>query len=299
MTKDETPIAKGKAGTTQDAEKQADSPSAHGPSSYLIDTHCHLNFSQFDADREAVVAKAVEQGVRTIINPGVDVQSSRAAITLSERYDQVYAAVGIHPTSTDQLDQEALRELRDMAQHPKVIAIGEIGLDYYWPDQPNRTWPCASPETQRLAFRCQLELARELELPVIIHDRLAHADVMIGLEDCQGISGVLHSFSGDLDLAEWAVELGYYIGISGPVTFKKSHAMKTVTRQIDFEHLLVETDAPFLAPSPYRGRRNEPAFVRIVAQEVVQLRGNDLASVAKRTSENARALFRRLPAMQE
>jgi TatD DNase family protein len=262
----------------------------------LIDTHCHLNFTQFNADRETVLTRAGEQGVEIIINPGVDLPSSRAAIALAEQYDGVHAAVGVHPTSTDQLDQSALQELRALSQHPKVVAIGEIGLDYYWPERPDRDWPCASPETQRTAFRRQLDLAGELGLPVIIHDRLAHTDVMVGVGDAHGIIGVLHSFSGDLGLAEWAIDLGYYIGISGPVTFRKSQALKTVAQQIDAERLLIETDAPFLAPSPHRGKRNEPAFVRIVAQEIAQLRGDGLTNVAQRTSENARTLFQRLPA---
>jgi TatD DNase family protein len=264
----------------------------------LIDTHCHLDLRQFDNDRKAVVARAVEKGVKAIINPGVSLRSSRSAIALAERYGQVYAAVGIHPTSTDELDQAALHELRDLAQHPKVVAIGEIGLDYYWPSQPNREWPCATPATQRAAFRRQLDLAAELSLPVIIHNREADTDVMIGLEDSRGVMGVLHSFSGDLDLAEWAVDLGFYIGISGPVTFEKNRELKKVAREIDFHRLLVETDAPFLAPSPHRGQRNEPALVSVVAQEIARLRASDLAKVAQQTSENARALFQRLPAME-
>lgn len=261
----------------------------------LIDTHCHLDFNQFNEDREAVLARAVEQDVTTVIVPGVDLRSSRAAIALAERHERVYAAVGFHPTSTDRLNDQAVRELRRLAAHPKVVAIGEIGLDYYWPRQPDRQWPCASPETQRAAFRRQLDLAAELGLPVIIHDREAHIDVMTGLEDAQGTVGVLHSFSGDLDLAEWALDLGFYVGISGPVTFKKSRDMKEVARQIDFERLLVETDAPFLTPHPYRGRRNEPAHVRLVAQEVARLRGCDLARVAQQTTHNAQTLFGRLP----
>lgn len=263
--------------------------------SILIDTHCHLNFNQFEEDREHVLARAVEKGVTTIINPGVDLRTSRAAIALAERYEPIFAAVGVHPTSTDELDRAAIDTLRGMARHPKVVAIGEIGLDYYWPNQPNRDWPCASPQTQRTAFRRQLDLAADLDLPVIIHNRQADADVMIGLEDSNGVSGVLHSFSGDLDLAKWAIDLGFYVGISGPVTFNKSENLKTVARQIDLERLLVETDAPFLAPLPHRGRRNEPAFVRIVAQQVAELRGCDLTSVARHTTENARTLFRRLP----
>jgi len=293
MTEDKRQTTRDKGRTVNDEGKtHPSSVIRHLPS--LIDTHCHLNFDRFDQDRETLVNRAVEQGVTAIINPGVDLRNSRAAIALAERYDPVYAAVGIHPTATDELDQAALRALREMAQHPKVVAIGEIGLDYYWPNQPNREWPCASPATQRAAFRRQLDLAAEVGLPVIIHDREAHTDVMIGLEDSRGVSGVLHSFSGDLDLAEWAIDLGFYIGITGPVTFKKSHELKTVARQINFRRLLVETDAPFLTPAPYRGRRNEPAYVHIVAQEVARLRGCDLSTVAQQTTENARTLFQRL-----
>jgi TatD DNase family protein len=261
----------------------------------VIDTHCHLNFHQFSDDRDAVVSRATERGVTAIINPGVDLDSSRAAIALAERYEQVYAAVGIHPTATDKLDQAALKMLRQLAAHPKVVAIGEIGLDYYWPNQPGRNWPCASPETQRRAFRRQLDLAADLGLPVIVHDREAHTDVMIGLGDSRGITGVMHSFSGDLDLAEWAIDLGFHVGISGPVTYNKNHELKKVVRQVGFDRLLIETDAPFLAPSPHRGQRNEPAYVCLVAEEVARQRECDVISVAQRTSDNALTLFHRLP----
>jgi len=298
MTKDKRQPTRNKRRTVND-EGKANPSAVIRRLPPLIDTHCHLNFDRFDQDRETVVTRAVEQGVIAIINPGVDLLNSRAAIALAERYAPVYAAVGIHPTATDELDHAALRALREMAQHPKVVAIGEIGLDYYWPNQSNRDWPCASPETQRAAFRRQLDLAAEVGLPVIIHDREAHTDVMIGLEDSRGVSGVLHSFSGDLDLAEWAIDLGFYIGITGPVTFNKRHELKTVARQINFERLLVETDAPFLTPAPYRGRRNEPGHVHIVAQEVANLRGCDLPTVAQQTSENARTLFQRIHAIMD
>jgi TatD DNase family protein len=262
----------------------------------LIDTHCHLEFNQFAQDREAVLERAVERGVTAIINPGVDLRSSRAAIALAERHAPVYAAVGFHPTSTDELNKEALRQLRELAQHPKVVAIGEIGLDYYWPNQPpqKRKHPCASPETQRVAFRRQLDLAAELNLPVIIHNREADIDVMTGLEDTQGVSGVLHAFSGDMALAEWVVDLGFYVGIAGPVTFDKNEKLKEIARRIDFGRLLVETDAPYLTPHPHRGKRNEPAYVRFVAQQVAQLRECSLVDVAQQTSKNAHVLFQRL-----
>lgn len=262
----------------------------------LIDTHCHLDFNQFAEDREAILERAAEQGVTTIINPGVDLHSSRAAIALAERYAPVYAAVGFHPTSTDGLDKEALRQMRELAQHPKVVAIGEIGLDYYWPRQPKdkRKHPCASPETQRVAFRHQLDLAAELGLPVIIHNREADIDVMTGLEDSRGVTGVLHAFSGDRALAEWAIDLGFYVGIAGPVTFSKSQDLKDVAQRVSFERLLVETDAPYLTPHPHRGRRNEPSYLRFVAQQVAQLRECSLADVTQRTTRNAHTLFPRL-----
>ena len=261
----------------------------------VIDTHCHLNFHQFSDDRDATVARAVDQGVAAIINPGVNLDSCRAAIALAERYEQVFAAVGIHPTATDELDQAALKTLRELASHPKVVAIGEIGLDYYWPNQPGRNWPCAAPDTQRKAFRRQLDLAADLGLPVIVHDREAHTDVMIGLGDSRGITGVMHSFSGDFDLAEWAVELGFYVGISGPVTYNKNQELKTIARRLPFDRLLIETDAPFLPPVPHRGQRNEPAYVSLVAEEIARQRACDVNDVAQRTSENALTLFHRLP----
>lgn len=263
----------------------------------LIDTHCHLDFGKFDQDREKVLERALKQGVTTIINPGADLHSSRAAVALAERHEPVYAAVGFHPTATDGLDKQSLRQLRELAQHPKVIAIGEIGLDYYWPNQPQheRKHPCASPETQRAAFRKQLDLAAELNLPVIIHNREADIDVMTGLEDSRGLTGVLHAFSGDRALAEWAIDLGFYIGIAGPVTFDKAQDLKEIARQVNFQRVLVETDAPYLTPHPHRGKRNEPAYVRFVAQQVAQLRERSLADVARQTTQNAQALFTRLP----
>jgi TatD DNase family protein len=278
---------------------EANSSFVYRPSS-LVDTHCHLDFDRFDKDREAVLARAAQNGVAAIVVPGVDLRNSRAAVALAEKHAPVYAAVGVHPTSTDELDAATLRELRDLAGHPKVVAIGEIGLDYYWPKQPKRDWPCAAPETQRKAFRQQLDLAAETGLPVIIHNREADTDVMIALEDAFGgratpsTTGVLHSFSGDLELAEWTLELGFYVGITGPVTFPKSGQTKEVAQKIDFERLLIETDAPFLTPHPYRGKRNEPALVRLVAQEIAQLRGCSLEDVALRTTQNAQTLFRRL-----
>ncbi len=264
----------------------------------LVDTHAHLDFRAFDEDREAVIVRAVEAGLVAIVNPGTDLESSRAAVALAERYPHVYAAVGIHPTSAHLLDNGALAELRRLAAHPKVVAIGEIGLDDYWPRVPDRGWRCATPEEQRRAFRAQLDLAADLDLPVIIHDREAHDAVLALLEAWvqggEGRRGVLHSFSGDEAMAHRAVEMGFYIGITGPVTFKKAEGLRRVVATVPMARLLVETDAPFLTPHPYRGRRNEPAHVRFVVRRIAEVRSVSPEMVASQTTHNATALFRRL-----
>ena len=230
----------------------------------LVDSHCHLDESHFDPDREAVIVRAAENGVTRLINPGVDLSSSRTAAALAQRYEGIYAAVGVHPHDAKTLDAAALLELKALAQAYKNVAIGEIGLDYYRDLSPR--------DVQRRAFQVQLELAAELGLPVIVHDRDAHDDVLAILSDWrstgEGRAGVLHSFSGDVILAERALAMGFYIGISGPVTYQNADRLREVVRAVPLERLLVETDAPYLTPHPQRGQRNEPANVRWVAQAV-------------------------------
>jgi TatD DNase family protein len=262
----------------------------------LVDSHCHLDLPQFDADRDAVIARMAESGVRYAINPGVDLPSSRAAVALALRqHGCIYAAVGIHPHEAKTLDAVALKELKQLAASPRVVAIGEIGLDYYRDLSPR--------EAQRRAFVAQLELAAELDLPVIVHDRDAHDDALAILHDwCTSLHaprstlhehpGVLHSFSGDVAMAEQAVAMGFYIGVSGPVTYKNAHRLLDVARAVPLERLLIETDAPYLTPHPHRGQRNEPAYVRFVAQAIAEARGLALDQVAVQTSANAHALFR-------
>jgi TatD DNase family protein len=253
----------------------------------LVDSHCHLDSPQFDADREAVIGRSVESGVTRVVNPGVDVPSSRAAVALAQQHESIYAAVGIHPHDAKTLDADALEELKRLARSPKVVAIGEIGLDYYRDLSPR--------DVQRRAFEIQLELAAKLGLPVIVHDRNAHDDVLIILRDWHSTLaarvGALHSFSGDVSLAERALAMGFFIGVSGPVTYKNADRLRQVVRAVPLERLLVETDAPYLTPQPRRGQRNEPGYVCLVAQAVADVRGLTLEQVAAQTTANACVLF--------
>lgn len=260
----------------------------------LADSHCHLDQPHFDSDREAVIARAAENGVTKLINPGVDLPSSRAAVALARQHESIYSAVGVHPHDAKTLDEAVLEKLKALALAYKNVAIGEIGLDYYRDLSPRAV--------QRRAFQAQLDLAAELGLPVIVHDRDAHEDVLGMLSDWRstldtrrsistGNMGVLHSFSGDVALATRAAALGFYIGISGPVTFKKADQTREVVRAVPMEQLLIETDAPYLTPQPYRGKRNEPAYVRFVALAVAEAVGLTLEQVAAQTSANATALF--------
>ncbi len=258
----------------------------------LVDSHCHLDLRQFNADRDAVIARMAESGIRYAVNPGVDLPSSRAAVALALRqHECIYAAVGIHPHEAKTLDAAVLEELKTLACSPKAVAIGEIGLDYYRDFSPR--------DAQWRAFEAQLELAAELDLPVIVHDRDAHDDVLAILRDWHSslpsprstLYGVVHSFSGDVAMAEQVVALGFFIGVSGPVTYKNADRLRQVVRAVPLERLLIETDAPYLTPQPHRGQRNEPAYVSLVAQAVADVRGVTLEQVASQTTANARALF--------
>jgi TatD DNase family protein len=251
----------------------------------LTDTHCHLDFDAFDADRSQVIERARAVGVQWIIDPGVDLSSSRAAIRLSETHAGVFAAAGVHPNDALSWDNHTLPELRQMATHPRVVAVGEIGLDYYRDRAPK--------DVQQRIFRQQLDLAAELGLPVIIHCRNATADVLRILAEKRAstLKGVLHSFSGDQAAAEQALALGFWIGITGPVTFQNAADLQLLVSRLPLENLLIETDAPFLTPHPRRGQRNEPAHVHFVAEKIAALKGLPLQVVAEATTANAARLF--------
>jgi TatD DNase family protein len=248
----------------------------------LIDSHAHLDFSQFDADRDAVVERARGAGLVAILNVGADLPSSRAAVGLAETHASIYAAVGVHPHDAATVTLAVLDELRTLARHPKVVAVGEIGLDYYRDLSPR--------PVQRRAFADQLALAAELDLPVVVHSREAHDDVLAALRGWGG-SGVLHSYSAGPERLEEVLGLGFSIGISGPVTFRKADQLRAVAVAVPLERLLVETDCPYLTPAPYRGKRNEPAYVRYVVEAVARARGVPAEAVARATAVNAHSLF--------
>jgi TatD DNase family protein len=249
---------------------------------HLVDSHAHLDFPQFDDDRDAVIRRAREAGLVVILNVGADLPSSRAAVALAEQYDLIYAAVGVHPHDAVTVTLAVLDELRTLARRPKVVAVGEIGLDYYRDLSPR-------PE-QRRAFADQLALAAELDLPVVVHSREAHDDVLAALRGWTG-SGVLHSYSAGPERLEEVLGLGFSIGVSGPVTFRKADQLRAVAAAVPLERLLVETDCPYLTPAPYPSKRNEPAYVRYVVEAVARARGVPAEAVAQATAANARRLF--------
>ena len=253
----------------------------------LVDTHCHLDFSRFDTDRDTVLLRAAEAGVKRIIVPAIDLQNCADVLTLAERYPSVFAAVGVHPNSSAAWNQSWLNQVREFAKHPKVVAIGEIGLDYYWDDAPK--------EDQHSAFLSQLNLAADLDLPAIIHNRESSEDVIRLLSESalagRERPGVLHSFSAEWHVAEAALEMGFYIGITGPVTYKKADSLRDIVSRLPLNRIMVETDAPFLAPQQRRGKRNEPAFVAYVAEQIATLHDLSSEEIARITSANAQRLF--------
>ena len=249
---------------------------------HLVDSHAHLDLEQFNNDLEQVLARAREAGVMTILDVGTDLPSSRAAVALAQEHDLVYAAVGVHPHEARTVTPAVLEELRRLAHHPKVVAIGEIGLDYYRDLSPR--------SVQRQVLADQLVLAAELNLPVVVHSREAHDDVIAALRGWDG-SGVLHSYSAGPERLAEVMELGFFIGISGPVTFANAHALRRVAATVSLDRILVETDCPYLTPVPHRGQRNEPAYVRYVAEAVAHARAIPIEAVAQATTDNASRLL--------
>lgn len=251
----------------------------------FTDTHCHFDFPAFDLDREAALQRAQAAGVTRLVIPGTDLETSRRAVALAERYPGIYAAVGVHPNSADNFSPNVLSEIRILAKHPKVVGIGEIGIDLYWRK--------VSLMAQKEAFRHQIRLANELGKPIIVHDRDAHAEVMQALREQRPIMGaVLHSFSGDQAMADAALALGFYLGVDGPLTYKKSEALRAIFAAAPLDRILIETDAPYLTPHPHRGQRNEPAYVRLVAEKLAEIRKTTLEGIATATTQNAERFFR-------
>ena len=251
----------------------------------LIDSHAHIDDDRFDADREAVLSRARAAGVDLIVNIGADMASSARSVALAEQYPQVYATVGMHPHDAKDMREQDYQQLVRWAAQPKVVAIGEIGLDYHYDLSPR--------PVQQEVFLRQLDIARQTGKPFVVHEREAHADTFeIIRSAAKGLEGVFHCFSGSVETARQYLKLGFYVSIAGPVTFPKSAKTKEVARYVPLDRLLVETDSPYLTPQAFRGRRNEPAYVRLVAEEIAALREVSLEELARATSENACRLFR-------
>ena len=273
----------------KDARENTTEPAESAEVIELVDTHTHLNDDKFADDVPDAVARARAAGVRRCINMGDTLESSKKAVELAHAYEGLFAGVGIHPEEARELTADDDAQLAAWAEDEKVVCIGEIGLDYYWvKDEPTR-------ELQRKIFIHQLDLARQLHLPVCIHDRDAHADTLAILKkEGQGIPTVLHCYSGSVEMAREFLKLGCYLGTDGPLTFKNASKLLNVIRDMPLDRLLVETDAPYMAPVPMRGKRNEPAFVRFIAEKVAELRSMTLADVARATTTNAEAIYPRL-----
>ena len=251
----------------------------------LFDTHAHMDDRAFDEDRHELIAELPGQGVGLVMNPGCALASSRNADALSRQYDFVYAAVGSHPDAADEVNEEVLEEYRKLCKlNSKIKAIGEIGLDYHYEDIPR--------ELQLKAFRAQMALAAELDLPVIVHEREAHADGMAVVDEFPMVKGVFHCYSGSAEMAKELVKRGWYIGFTGVLTFKNAKKAVEVASQIPLDRLVLETDCPYMAPEPFRGKRNHPGYLYRMAEKLAEIRGMSVEDIHRITMENGKRLYR-------
>lgn len=251
----------------------------------IFDTHAHLDDRAFDEDRAQLLDRLPEEGIALVMNPGCSLASSQEAVRLANQYDYLFAAVGSHPDAADEVNEETLRQYRRLCtDNPKVKAIGEIGLDYHYEDIPR--------DIQKLAFRAQMDLARELDLPVIVHEREAHEDGMKIAAEFPTVTGVFHCYSGSLEMARWLIERGWYIGFGGVLTFKNARKALEVASNIPLEWIVLETDCPYMATEPYRGKRNDPGKLYRVAEKLAELRGLTVEEVQAVTLENGKRLYR-------
>ena len=251
----------------------------------LFDTHAHMDDRAFDEDREVLLARLPEQGIGLLMNPGCSLASSRDAVALAARYDYIYAAVGSHPDAADEVTPAVLDEYRMLCKrNPKVRAIGEIGLDYHYEDVPR--------QRQQEAFRAQMALAAELDLPVIVHEREAHEDGMRIVEEFPSVKGVFHCYSGSAEMAKWLVSRGWYIGFTGVLTFKNARKAVETAAAIPLDRIVLETDCPYMSPEPFRGRRNDPGRLYRMAEALAQIRDLPVEKIHEITMENGKRLYR-------
>ena len=250
----------------------------------LFDTHAHLNDPAFDEDREELMAGLAGKGIGLVMNAGCSLQSSKDIIQMAEAYPWLYASVGSHPDSADEVNEEVIEEYRKLCRHEKVKAIGEIGLDYYYEDIPR--------EIQKQAFRMQMALASEVDLPVIIHEREAHDDSMRIVKEFPKVKGVFHCYSGSAEMARQLVNMGWYIGFTGVLTFKNARKAVETAASIPLDRIVLETDCPFMAPEPFRGKRNDPGYLPKMAEKLAEIRGISVEEAIAATTENAKRLYR-------
>ncbi|NBJ70862.1 TatD family hydrolase [Roseburia sp. 1XD42-34] len=252
----------------------------------LFDTHVHLNARDFFEDREETIKRAFDAGVTRMLVVGFDRETIPLAIEIAEQYETIYAAVGWHPVDAVDMTEQELGWIEELSSHPKVVALGEMGLDYHWDKSPK--------EVQKEVFRKQIRLAKKVQLPIIIHNREATEDIISILkeEKAESVGGIMHCYNDSVDYVQDCLDMNFYISLGGPVTFKNATLPKEVAVQVPLERLLIETDAPFLAPHPYRGKRNEPAYVKLVAEKIATLRGSSLEEIGEITTKNALSLFR-------
>jgi TatD DNase family protein len=251
----------------------------------LFDTHAHMDDRSFDEDREELLAALPGKGISLLMNPGCSYESSLNAIALAEGYDYIYAAVGSHPDVADEVDEALIEKYRNLcSQHPKVKAIGEIGLDYHYEDIPR--------DIQKRAFRLQMELARELDMPVIVHEREAHEDGLKIVDEFPTVKGVFHCYSGSLEMAKELIKRGWYIGFTGVLTFKNARKAIEVAANIPLDRIVIETDCPYMAPEPFRGKRNDPGKIYRMAEKLAEIRGITLEEIHRITLENGKNLYR-------
>ena len=249
-----------------------------------FDTHAHYDSGQFNSDRDALLASMPDQGVSLILNPGCDLPSSKQAVALAEQFPHVYAAVGVHPSDCDSWSDEVERELLALTAHPKVKAIGEVGLDYYWKDN-------APADRQKEVFIRQLELARETKLPVIVHNREAHKDTLDIVRQFSDVPGVYHCYSGGIEDAKVLVDMGWMLSFTGVITFKNARKALEVIQWLPLDRIMIETDSPYLTPEPYRGKRNHSDYVHFVSEKIAEIKGIAPEEAARITTENGRRFF--------